>query len=326
METAFTRLVGCTVPIQLAGMGNILTPELAAAVSEAGGLGQITLAGVTLDVAQQRLEKLQSLTSKPFGVNLLIPYLDLEILDLAARRARVIDFFWGDPDPTLVDRAHAAGALASWQVGSVSEAVAAQSAGCDFVIAQGYEAGGHIRGTLSLFPLLAGVLDTVSIPVLGAGGIGSPRTVAAVLATGAAGVRVGTRFIAAEESNAHPDYVKAVIDAKAEDSVRTSLFHVECPLCPSTHGVLRSAIDAAQALDRDVVAEVEIGGERRQIRRFQGVPPYKAMSGAIEAMACYAGQSVGAVKRVQPAAEIVAELMSVVDSPMSRSRLASATS
>jgi NAD(P)H-dependent flavin oxidoreductase YrpB (nitropropane dioxygenase family) len=152
METAFTRLVGCTVPIQLAGMGSILTPELAASVSEAGGLGQITLAGGTFEIAQQRLEKLQSLTSKPFGVNLLIPYLDLQILDLAAPRARVIDFFWGDPDSTLVDRVHAAGALASWQVGSVSEAVAAQSAGCDFVIAQGNEAGGHIRGNLGLLP------------------------------------------------------------------------------------------------------------------------------------------------------------------------------
>jgi NAD(P)H-dependent flavin oxidoreductase YrpB (nitropropane dioxygenase family) len=75
VETAFTRLVGCTVPIQLAGMGSVLTPELAAAVSEAGALGQITLAGTTFDAAQQRLERLQSLTSKPFGVNVLIPYL-----------------------------------------------------------------------------------------------------------------------------------------------------------------------------------------------------------------------------------------------------------
>lgn len=211
-------------------------------------------------------------------------------------------------------------------MGSVSEAVAAQNAGCDFVIAQGDEAGGHIRGTLGLLPLLATVLDTVSIPVLGAGGIGSARSVAAVLAMGAAGVRVGTRFIAAEESNAHPDYVKAVIAAKAEDSVRTNLFHVDCPLCPSTHGVLRSAIDAAQALDREIVGEFEIGGERRQMRRFQGTPPFRAVSGVIEAMACYAGQSVGAVKRVQPAAEIVAELMSVVDSPANRARQVSTMS
>lgn len=316
METAFTRLVGCTVPIQLAGMGTISSPELAAAVSEAGGLGLMTLAGGPVELAQRRVDKLQSLTSKPFGVNVLIPYLDLQVLDLVAPKARVIDFFWGDPDPVLVDRAHAGGALASWQVGSVAEAVAAQSAGCDFVIAQGYEAGGHIRGKLGLLPLLSGVLDIVSIPVLGAGGIGTARSVAGVLAMGAAGVRIGTRFIAAEESNAHPGYVKAVVDARAEDSVRTSLFHVDCPLCPSTHGVLRSAIDAAEASDKEVVGEVEIGGERRQIRRFQGMPPFKGVSGDVEAMACYAGQSVGAIKRVQPAAEIVAELMSAVNSPV----------
>lgn len=96
METAFTRLVGCTVPIQLAGMGTVLSAELAAAVSEAGALGQITFAGTPLELARQRLERIQSLTSKPFGVNLLIPYLDdLQILDLAAPKARVIDFFWG---------------------------------------------------------------------------------------------------------------------------------------------------------------------------------------------------------------------------------------
>jgi NAD(P)H-dependent flavin oxidoreductase YrpB (nitropropane dioxygenase family) len=198
--------------------------------------------------------------------------------------------------------------LASWQVGSAGEAVNAEAAGCDFIIAQGIEAGGHIRGTLGLLPLLSQVLDAVSVPVLAAGGIGTGRSVAAVLAAGAAGVRVGTRFIAAEESNAHPDYVRALISASSSDSVRTTRFEVDCPLCPSTHGVLRSAIEAADALRDDVVAEVEIAGEKVQVRRFQGMPPFKAASGHIEAMACYAGQSVGAVKAVQPAADIVAEL------------------
>src|SRR5256712_2433127 len=144
LETSFTRLVGCTVPIQLAGMGSILSPELAAAVSEAGALGQITFAGIEVDDAKRRLDKLTSLTSKPFGVNLIIPLLDREILAYSASNARVIDFFWGDPDPELVRVVHAAGALASWQVGSVAEAVAAEKAGCDFIIAQGVEAGGHL--------------------------------------------------------------------------------------------------------------------------------------------------------------------------------------
>jgi nitronate monooxygenase len=318
IDTPFTRLVGCTVPLQLAGMGRILSPELAAAVSDAGGLGQITFAGWPVEVAEQRLDRLRTLTSRPFGVNLLIPYLDMQVLELAATRARVVDFFWGDPDPDLVARVQAVGALASWQVGSSAEALAGQEAGCDFVIAQGIEAGGHIRGTLGLLPLLSEVLDAVSIPVLAAGGIGSARSVAAALAAGAAGVRVGTRFIAATESNAHPDYVRALISATSADSVRTTRFEVDCPLCPSTHGVLRSAIEAADAFQGDVVAEVEIAGEQHHIGRFQGTPPFKAVSGKIEAMACYAGQSVGSVKRVQPAAEIVAELFDGAETLLER--------
>jgi nitronate monooxygenase len=309
METAFTRLVGCSIPIQLAGMGSILSPELAAAVSNAGGLGQITLAGIEVEDAKRRLDHLSSLTSKPFGVNLLIPYLDREILEMAAPKARVIDFFWGDPDAELIRLVQDAGALASWQVGSKAEAMAAEAAGCDFIIAQGVEAGGHIRGTLGLLPLLSSVLDVVSVPVLAAGGIGSGRSIAGVLAAGAAGVRMGTRFIAAEESNAHPDYVKALIAARAEDSVRTSRFHVECGLCPSTHGVLRQAIEAADAFQGEYVAEIEFDGELQQIARFRGIAPFKGFHGHIEAMACYAGQSVGDVKRVQPAAAIVAELV-----------------
>jgi nitronate monooxygenase len=312
LETAFTRLAGCAVPIQLAGMGSILSPELAAAVSNAGALGQVTLTG-DVDDATRRLDRLSSLTSKPFGVNLLIPYLDRDVLALAALRARVIDFFWGDPDPELVRLVHDAGGLASWQIGSTGEAMAAEAAGCDFIIAQGFEAGGHIRGTLGLLPLLSSVLDAVSVPVLAAGGIGNGRSIAGVLAAGAAGVRMGTRFIAAAESNAHPDYVKALIAARAEDSVRTNRFHVQCALCPSTHGVLRQAIEAADAFQGECVAEIEFEGKREQIVRFRGIPPFKGFNGHIEAMACYAGQSVGDVKRVQPAAEIVAELVESAD-------------
>jgi nitronate monooxygenase len=288
-------------------MGSILSPELAAAVSNAGGLGQLTLTGDVGD-AKRKLDRLASMTSRPFGINLLIPYLDREVLGLAARRARVIDFFWGDPDPELVCVAHDAGALASWQVGSTAEAIAAEAAGCDFIIAQGFEAGGHIRGTLGLLPLLGAVIDAVSVPVLAAGGIGSGRSIAGVLAMGAAGVRMGTRFIAAAESNAHPDYVKALIAARAEDSVRTNRFHVQCALCPSTHGVLRQAIEAADAFDGEYVAEIKFEGELERIVRFRGIPPFKGFQGHIEAMACYAGQSVGDVRGVQPAAVIVAEL------------------
>jgi nitronate monooxygenase len=147
--------------------------------------------------------------------------------------------------------------------------------------------------------------------VLAAGGIGSARALAAVLAAGAAGARCGTRFIAARESAAHPVYVQALIAAGAEDSIRTERYHVGCPLCPSTHGVLRSATQAAESLEEDVVVgELRMRDQTFAIARFQGVPPpIKPVTGQIEAMCCYAGQSVGDVHAIQPAAEIVAELL-----------------
>ncbi len=311
LRTAFTELVGVEAPIQLAGMGTVGGPELAAAVSEAGGLGINTVAGLTPDQVEERLDLIRGRTRKPFGLNFLIPVLDREAVALAARACRVVDFFWGDPDPALVGMAHEGGALASWQVGSLGEAVAAEEAGCDFIIAQGIEAGGHIRGQLGVLQLLSQVVEAVKVPVLAAGGIGNARALAGVIAAGGAGARMGTRFLAAEETNAHPEYVKALIEARAEDSVRTSQFHVNCPLCPSTHGVLRSAVEAAEALKQETAGEWT---GVRPIPRFAGAPPNRMFVGAIGAMACYAGQSVGDVTRVQPAGEIVRELVAGAES------------
>jgi len=318
LETDFTRLVGCTVPIQLAGMGAIVSPELAAAVSEAGALGQISFVQTDPAVAKQRLDRIEQLTRKPYGVNLVLPYVDPTILVMAARRARVVDFFWGDPDPDLVEQVHAEGALASWQIGSVREAIRAEEAGCDFISAQGIEAGGHLRGQLSLLPLLEGVLDAVSVPVLASGGIGTARSIAAVLQVGAAGVRMGTRFIAAAESQAHPEYVQALIAAGAEDTVLTTLFEVDCPMCPATHRVVRSALELAEVLPDRPLGEMEVSGSHYPIPRFFGFPPTRQMTGRITAMACYAGQSVAAIHRVQPAGEIVAQLASGTETLLER--------
>jgi nitronate monooxygenase len=309
LRTAFTKLVGVDAPIQLAGMGSVGGPKLAAAVSEAGGLGVTTVAGLTPEGVEARLDEIRRHTRKPYGANFLIPLVQPEAVQAATRGARVIDFFWGFPDVELVRLAHEGGALVSWQVGSLEEAVAAEKAGCDFIIAQGIEAGGHIRGKLGVLQLLAQTVDAVKVPVLAAGGIGNARALAGVLAAGASGARMGTRFLAAEETNAHPDYVRALIAARAEDSVRSSLFEVACPLCPSTHGVLRAAVEAAQALTTETVGEWHHPDGTRPIPRLGGAPPNRQFVGNIGAMAMYAGQSVGDVNRVQPAGDIVRELV-----------------
>ena len=180
-------------------------------------------------------------------------------------------------------------------------------ADCDFVVAQGTEAGGHVRGRLGLLALLPEVLDEVEVPVLAAGGVGTARGVAAALAAGADGVRVGTRFAAATESGAHPEYVAALVEAGSEDTVLTETFRVQWSGAP--HRVLRSCVEAAEALNRDTAGEVTHGKVTFPVPRFAPQPPNRTTTGAVQAMAMYAGQSVGAVREVQHAGEIVTELM-----------------
>jgi NAD(P)H-dependent flavin oxidoreductase YrpB (nitropropane dioxygenase family) len=271
----------------------------------------VSLTGDPPEVVAAQLDQARQLSAGPIGAHFFLLVVDPdsapESVAAAAERAPVVDFFYADPDPTLVKIVHAAGALASWQIGSVEEARVAADVGCDFVIAQGIEAGGHGRGQIGLLPLLDAVLSAVDVPVLAAGGIGSGRALAAVLAAGADGARIGTRFIAAEEAEAHPRYVEALIAATPTDTVRSDTFALDYPGAP--HRALRSSVAAAQAFQGDVVGEVlSPSGDRVPVRRFQKLTITRHVSGAIDAMPHWAGESVGGVTRVQPAAEIVREL------------------
>jgi len=306
LRTAFTELVGCTVPIQLAGMPGIATPALALAVARAGGLGMLGAGAMPAPELERTLTELRA-PDAVLGVNFLMPFLDRDCVAVAARAVRVVEFFYGEPDRTLVEAVHGGGALASWQVGSAAEAVAAVGAGCDLIVAQGIEAGGHIRGRIGLLPLLSRVLDTVAVPVIAAGGIGTARELAAALAAGAAAVRMGTRFVAAAESGAHPAYVAALLRAESEDTVMTEAFSVLWPNAP--HRVLSSCVAAATECREEVTGEVDWGGVTMPVQRFSVIAPTVHTRGAIDAMALYAGQSVGAVRRIEPAADIVRELV-----------------
>lgn len=225
-------------------------------------------------------------------------------IEQVASRSRLVEFFWADPDPVPVEWVHQAGALAGWQVGSVTEARQAVDAGCDLVVAQGVEAGGHVRGTVGLLPLLADLLDAVTVPVLAAGGITTARSVAAVLAAGASGVRLGTRFLAMTESGAHPDYVAALLAADGEATTMTEAFAVGWPDAP--HRVLSSALKEANAFPGNVVGQIRTTGT--PILRYSSQTPGRQVEGAVKAMALYCGQGVGAVSTVLPAAQVIAEL------------------
>jgi nitronate monooxygenase len=309
--TPFTRLVGCAVPIQQAGFGSSLNVPLAAAVGGAGGLGM--LGGTLGDAAvlAAACDEYEALTDAPVGVNFVEPFFDREaamgVLEVAAERCAVVEFFYGEPDPALVEAIHAGPALAAWQVGSVAEAERAALAGVDLVVLQGVEAGGHVRATSGLWPMLAAALDRLTVPIVAAGGISSPRTMAAALAAGAAAVRLGTSFVAAAESDFHADYKTLLVEAGDDATVYTERFREFWPDAP--HRVLRRSLDAAEAGEGDEapVGTMSAGAERIDVPRFAGFAPVADAEGQIEAMACFAGEGVGAIEAVRPAADIVTE-------------------
>jgi NAD(P)H-dependent flavin oxidoreductase YrpB (nitropropane dioxygenase family) len=314
LRTRFTDLVGCTVPIQQAGMGSLSNPRLARAVADAGGLGSVAVYAPPTDLVGGILDDLAEHTPGVFGGNVITRFVTPdrlhELIATTAQRSRVVDFFYSDPDPALIEIVHAHGALACWQVGSREEAIAAVAAGCDFIIAQGIEAGGHVRGTIGLLALLDEVLGAVDVPVLAAGGIGSGRTMAAALAAGADGVRIGTRLVAAAESEAHPTYVQALIAARPVDTVYDDSFHVGWPEPAAPGRLLRSSVAAAAAFDGEIVGEAmgPYTGKANPVRRWGISTVGTTHSGAIEAMSLWAGESVSGVSRVQPAGEIIREM------------------
>jgi nitronate monooxygenase len=289
-------------------MGSVsATPALPLAVAAAGGHGMYPALALPPPALAPMVDALADHTAS-FGVNFIVPFMDRESLEMTAGRAPYIDFFLADPDPALVALAHDGGAVCGWQVESGHEARAAEAAGCDLVIAKAWESGGRkrIEGA-TLLALLDAVLDAVSIPVVAAGGIATARGVAAALATGAEGVRVGTRFIAATESDAHPTWVQAIIDAEPEEAVVSTAFNVGLPE-PGPHRVLRRSIEAAEALGGDDVGVLRLAGAELPVTRFGVQAPTRESTGAIEAMPFYAGQSAGAVRAIEPAADIVADL------------------
>lgn len=244
LHTRLCDLLGIEVPIICAPMGFITGPELAAAVSNAGGLGIMSFSGRPPQALRESIHRLRELTDKPFGVNLLLHYpVDEHASVCIEERVPVLSFFRGDPSP-YVERAHAAGIKVFDQVGSVAAARRSAEVGVDVVIAQGVEAGGHIEGEVTTMALVPRIVDAVSpVPVVASGGISDARGLVAALALGADAVSIGTRFLATTESTAHPVYKQKVLNATEEDTVRTTLFGHGWPNAPHiTYGIRKRVV------------------------------------------------------------------------------------
>jgi nitronate monooxygenase len=303
-------------PVVQAGMGGVAGHELAAAVSEAGGLG--TIAGVRAPIAAE-MAAARRLTGRPIAVNLLLPFVrpgDAE----AAADADAIVTFWGSPRRLAAN---------TWvhQCGSVEEAKAAAAAGADAVIAQGVEAGGHVRGATPILELVEQVRAALKIPVLAAGGIVDAEDVRAALDAGAAAAVAGTRFLLSDESHAHPDYKQRCLDAG--ETILTELFGLGWPDAPhrvipngATRRWLRTRsrgprwIRAANRITAPLARRIPAGVQDRATMRQRPSQPFlgpqppttDGPANLLDSGPLYAGANVGRITDIQPAAELVKAL------------------
>lgn len=307
LRTVLCDLLGIEYPILQGGMAWTSTGELAAAVSAAGGLGIIGSGNAPADWVRQEIRKVRERTDRPFGVNVMLmsPHVEEVMQVILEEGVPVVTTGAGNPGkyiPALKER----GTKVIPVIPSVALAQRMERAGADAVIAEGTESGGHV-GELTTMALVPQVVDAVSIPVIAAGGIGDGRGLVAALALGAVGVQMGTRFMVAEECTIHPRVKEAIIKAKDRDTVVTG----------------RSTGHPVRCLKNKFARQFEEmekqGVPVEELERF-GTGKLKAamVDGDIENGSVMMGQIAGLVKKIQPAAEIIAEIMQEAEQVLKR--------
>jgi enoyl-[acyl-carrier protein] reductase II len=328
IRTALCELLGIDHPIIQAGMGPFAPASLAAAVSNAGGLGSIGTFGLDpialvrpADDLERQFAAIRELTERPFAINFVVPYFEERVDERAALfnrglsiKPKVISFALGDPGD-LVEQAHDAGALVMLQVTTVAQAEQAAARGVDVIVAQGSEAGGY-GGMVATLVLVPQVVDAVRpLPVVAAGGIYDGRGLAAALVLGAVGVNVGTRFLASREATISDGYKQAILAAASQDAVKFDALNELLP-SPGTKGygtVLRSI--RTPFID-DLWAQP--GPALRDPQRFLGLLKTAIQAGLVHEVMPTAGQSAGGIGDILPAAEIVQRMISEAEQALAR--------
>jgi enoyl-[acyl-carrier protein] reductase II len=321
IRTKLTERYGIVLPFVSAGMGFIATPPLASAVSNAGGLGQLANGAAPPEILRKLIGETRALTFRPFAVNFIIETTafgplatDAHLGVCIEERVPAVVFHWAPPPPEWVQMLKDAGCDVWLQTSSIAAAQAAIGSGVDIIIAQGGEAGGHVRGTTGLFTLLPRMVDAVSpAPVIAAGGIADGRGMAAALCLGAAGVCVGTRLVASVESNAHDEYKRRITEATEEDIARTCIFGPEWPDAPMR--VIRNRVvrewegkdtkTPPQPNPPQTIGKTMLGGREYAMPKFAAILPTPETTGDFEEMCLAAGESAALVTTISSAKDIV---------------------
>ena len=298
MKTKLTELLGISYPIIQGGMAWVAEHQLAAAVSEAGGIGLIGAGGAPASFVQEEIRKAKELTDKPFGVNLMLmnPEADEIAKVIVEEGVRVVTTGAGNPGKYMAMWKEA-GIKVIPVVASTAMAKLMERAGADAVVAEGMESGGHI-GSLTTMALVPQVVDAVSIPVIAAGGIGDGRGLVAALMLGAEGVQMGTRFVVAKESIVHSNYKEKLIKAKDIDSEVTGMstgHPVRSLRNKMTKEYLRLEKEGA---DFETLEKLGLGALRKAV-----------VEGDVVNGTVMAGQIAGMVNREQTCREMIEEIM-----------------
>ena len=307
METRITRLLGISCPIIQGGMAWVAEHHLAAAVSDAGGLGLIGAANAPAEWVREQICKARELTDKPFGVNIMLlsPYADEVAQVVAEERVAVVTTGAGNPGKYMALWKEA-GIKVMPVVASSALAKLMERAGADAVVAEGCESGGHI-GELTTMTLVPQVRDAVSIPVVAGGGIGDGRGMAAAFMLGAEGVQMGTRFIVADEAVVHENYKNKVIAAKDIDTQVTgrSTGH---PIRVLKNRMSREYLRLEEeGASFEQLEQLTVGGLRRAVTE-----------GDVTEGSVMAGQIAGLIKKRQSCREIISEMMEETEKLLDR--------
>ncbi len=305
MKTEITRLLGIEYPIIQGGMAWVAEHHLAAAVSEAGGLGLIGAANAPAEWVRDQIRALRELTDKPFGVNIMLmsPYADDVAKVVAEEKVPVVTTGAGNPEKYMVMWKEA-GIKVIPVVASVALAKRLERCGIDAVVAEGTEAGGHI-GEITTMALVPQVVDAVNVPVIAAGGIADGRGMAAAFMLGAQGCQLGTRFLASKEAVVHENYKNCVLNAKDID-VKVTGRSTGHPIRVIRNNMVREYLKLeSQGAGLEELELMTVGALRKAV-----------VEGDVDNGSLMAGQIAGMIKDILPCKKIIEKLVSETDALM----------